>query len=302
MVRRLDRAAARLKRRCRRQPLHVGPKGRLPQPLEDLPDIEGSRIHGVVGPGVADFPVHVQALGRHHGARCGQSLPRGLREEPGRIEGRRRRLPSFVTLHARDDRGVRKARQGDRGVCAANVPERTGHRGALERRITQRRGHVPEWPRDEVFPFSLPLRDEPEGRGLDSAGGEELSIRAAFERQETREHGAPCEIDPLAGRRGLSQRPIRLHEMFERPPDFARRHRTESRPARGHVRALGPNRLEGFDPDEFAFPIVVRGEHDLIDALREPTQRVVERDGRLAADVSMSVSRSVCRQSRSASG
>ncbi len=63
----------------------------------------------------------------------------------------------------------------------------------------------------------------------------------------------------------------------------ARGHGAESRATRRQARPGGPEGLQRLDPDELAFPVVVRREDDLVDRLGEAAERVVEGGGRLAS-------------------
>src|SRR5438132_53302 len=123
--------------------------------------------------------------------------------------------------------------------------------------------NVPKRPRYEVFPVPFPICRETQGRRLDATRGEHLPVGAALDRQESREDGAPCEVDPLPGRRRLRQGPVRLDEILEGATDLGRRHRAEPGPPRGEIRMLMAKGLERLHANQLALSVVVRREDDL---------------------------------------
>ena len=282
MVRRLDRAAARFQRGLGEQPLGELAVRGCRQPAEEIPEVERRWVHGVVRARIADLPPHVEVLRGGHRPRRGQALPGRLGEQSGRVEGRGWRLAALRPLDVRDEGGVLQAREGDHGLRAPEVPERAADRLRIERRIASDQGDVPKGSRHEALAVPLSVRDEPQGRRLHASRRQHLPAGAALEREESREHGAPREVDSLAGRRGFGERPIRVRQVVERAAHLARRHGAESRATGGQARASGPEGLQGLDPDELPLPIVVRREDDLVGRLGEAAERVVEGRGRLA--------------------
>src|SRR2546421_7044775 len=97
MVRRLNGTSAGFQRRLGKELLRVGTVGRFAQPSEDFMDRKGRGIHRVVRAGITDLSMDVQVLSREHSARGADALAGGLREEGGRVERRRRRLPMFAS-------------------------------------------------------------------------------------------------------------------------------------------------------------------------------------------------------------
>src|SRR5213594_3398897 len=120
-------------------------------------------------------------------------------------------------------------------------------------------------PWHEVLPVPFPIRRETQRRRLDATRGEHLPVGAAFDREEAREDGAPREVDPLPGRGGLRQGPIRLDETLERATDLGGRHRAESGPSRGEIGMLMAEGLERLDADQLALSVEVRCQDDFVD-------------------------------------
>src|SRR5213594_2192861 len=139
-------------------------------------------------------------------------------------------------------------------------------------------------PWHEVLPVPFPIRRETQRRGLDATRGEHLPVGSAFDREESREDGAPREVDPLPGRRGIRQGPIRLDEILEGAMDLGCRHRAEAGPPCREIRILTAKGLEGLDADQLPLSVVVRREDDLVDRVRETAERVMQRGGRLLPD------------------
>src|SRR5213079_385231 len=93
MVRRLDGPATRFEDGLCQEPVGVGAIGRIVQTPQEVVDWERWRVDRVVRPRVTDFPVDVEVTGR------ADPFAGGLREERGRVEGRRRRLPVLAQLN-----------------------------------------------------------------------------------------------------------------------------------------------------------------------------------------------------------
>src|SRR5213594_598790 len=96
MVRRLDGPATRFEGGLRQEPVGVGAIGRVVQTPQEVVDWERWRVDRVVRPRVTDFPVDVEVLGCGHRTGRADSLAGGLREERGRVEGRRRRFRCWL--------------------------------------------------------------------------------------------------------------------------------------------------------------------------------------------------------------
>ena len=123
-------------------------------------------------------------------------------------------------------------------------PERLGHEGAA---------------------LSLAFGDKHQGRRLHPADAQELRTKASGgQRYEAGERGPPDEVDVLPGLAGPGQRLGKMVQMGEGPLDLPRREGREAgaahRPDQPAV--LLSRQVEGFQPDELAFPVEVGGDDE----------------------------------------
>ena len=245
--------------------------------------IERRRVHGIVDTRVADETGHVEGLGDSHRTRRrdalgrGGSLQRGRRKRRGRLlltralghrgNGRRlgavdvtiRRLGSILVGEAR--RLVRDLKtivlgSALRGAHAANLPIVLGHkRHAL----------------------ALALDHQGERRRLHAAGGTHVAKAAKLgERQVTREHRAPNEVDVLAALTGIGQVLVERDEIIEGVRDLGLGKRRVLGAGNRQVRRNLAHLVEGVRADQLALAIEVRGDDDTVGLLSQILERTNE--------------------------
>ena len=245
--------------------------------------IERRRVHGIVDTRVADETGHVEGLGDAHRTRRrdalgrGGSLQRGRRKRRGRLllaralghrgNGRRRnavdmavcRLGSiFIGKARRLVRNLKAVVLGSTlcGAHAADLPIVLGHkRHAL----------------------ALTLDHQGKRRGLHAAGGTHVTKAAKLgERQVTREHRAPNEVDVLTALAGGGQVLVERDKVIEGLRDLGLGKR---RILGAGDRQVGRNLahlVEGVRTDQLALAIEVRGDDDAVGLFSEVLERTNE--------------------------
>ena len=245
--------------------------------------IERRGIHGVVDTRVADEARHVERLGDAHGTRrrdalgCGGSLQRGGRKRRGRLllaralghrgDGCRRdavnmavrRLSSILVGKAcRLVRNLKAVILGSalRSTHAANLPIVLGHkRHAL----------------------ALALDHQGKRRRLHAAGRAHVTKAAKLgERQVTREHRTPNEVDVLAALAGVGQILVERDEIIEGLRDLGLGKRRVLGAGDRQVRRNLAHLVEGVRTDQLALAIEVRGDDDTVGLLSQVLERANE--------------------------
>ena len=245
--------------------------------------IERRGVHGVVDTRVADETGHVEGLGDAHGTRRrdalgrGGSLQRGRRKRRGRLllagalghcgDGCRRsavnmavrRLSSILVGKAR--RLVRDLKaivlgSALRGAHAANLPIVLGHkRHAL----------------------ALALDHQGKRRRLHAAGRAHVTKAAKLgERQVTREHRTPDEVDVLTALAGVGQVLVERDKVIEGLRDLGLGKRRVLGAGDRQVRRNLAHLVEGVRTDQLALAIEVRGDDDTVGLLSQVLERANE--------------------------
>jgi len=119
--------------------------------------------------------------------------------------------------------------------------------------------------RDEVLDLPLPIDDQGKARTLHAAHREVVPTELVrCDREEAREDRAPGEVHGLAGLGRPCERTIDLYEIRERALDIPLRQGGEAGPAHPDFGPDFEDQPEGFDPDQLAFAVEVRGDDDLV--------------------------------------
>ena len=245
--------------------------------------IERRRVHGIVDTRVADKTRHVEGLGDAHRTRRrdalgrGGSLQRGGRKRRGRLllaralghrgNGRHRnavnvavrRLSSILVGKAcRLVRNLKAVVLGStlRGAHAADLPIVLGHkRHAL----------------------ALALDHQGKRRRLHAAGGAHVTKAAKLgERQVTREHRAPNEVDVLAALAGVGQILVERDEVIEGLRDLGLGKRRVLGAGNRQVRRNLAHLVESVRADQLALAVEVRGNNDAVGLFSEVLERANE--------------------------
>ena len=245
--------------------------------------IERRGVHGIVDTRVADEAGHVKGLGDAHRTRRrdalgrGGSLQRCRRKRRGRLlltralghRGNGRRLGAVdVTIRRLGSIFVGKARclvrdlkaivlgSALRGTHAANLPIVLGHkRHAL----------------------ALALDHQGERRRLHAAGRAHVTKAAELgERQVTREHRAPNEVDVLTALAGVGQILVERDEIIEGLCDLGLGKRRVLGAGNRQVRRNLAHLVEGVRADQLALAIEVRGDNDAVGLFSEVLERANE--------------------------
>src|SRR5213078_4954728 len=151
----------------------------------------------------------------------------------------------LAPLDAGDGRRLAsQSRKRHDGLGPFPIPEWTADRGGLEGRRPGFEDDVPKGARHEILPLPLAVRDDPQRGSLHPTGGEDLAVRGTFDRQESSEDRAPCEVDALPRGGGLREGPIWFGEVLESSANLGWRHRTESGAPCGQIRPTAPKGLQ----------------------------------------------------------
>ncbi len=187
-------------RRCRdRRP------GR--QQLQAAVQVERRRVDRVVGARIADETVQVEGLRRAHGTRGGHAGVGGRAHERRRVEGRGRLDPARLRLAGADD-GTRRRRPSQNRLHALRSGETPlGVCGLQLLVVRPEHGlDLPIGDRHEGPAHELPVHDQAQRRSQHPPERQVLGANAVGrQRHESREDGAPDEVDVLARARRLGE-------------------------------------------------------------------------------------------------